>query len=87
MSYFTAPNDITMMEPRLILAVRLASALDIELKVAIRRDVRNLVFGAHGPHNVLIRLYCSALPDGRTLLEELSRELDPTLTTAWLRAC
>jgi hypothetical protein len=87
MSYFTAPNDITMAELRLMLALRLTAVLDAEFKDVLRREVGNLAFGTGSSKGTLVRIYCSALPDGRALLEEVGRELEPNPAKVWLRAC
>jgi hypothetical protein len=87
MSYFTAPNDVTITEPRLALSLQLYAISDAELKVAVRRDIRNLVLGPQDLRLALISVYCHALPAGRVVIDDLARELEPASAGAWYRAC
>jgi hypothetical protein len=86
MSYFTAPKDITITEPRLALSVWFVST-DPDLYAAVRRDIRSLSMGPESLRTVLDKTYCHALPDARAVIVKLASEIDSRSAGAWHRGC
>jgi hypothetical protein len=86
MSYFTAPKDITITEPRLALSVWFVSA-DPDLYAAVRRDIRSLSLGPESLRTVLDKTYCHALPEARAVIVKVASEIDSRSAGTWHRGC
>ena len=87
MSYYTAPNDLTLTEPRLALSLQLKSLGDFELKAAVLRDIRNISLGAQKLRSILARTYCHASPEGRAVIDDTARDFERTPEDALRRSC
>ncbi|CAH1669165.1 conserved membrane hypothetical protein [Hyphomicrobiales bacterium] len=78
MSYYTAPNDMTLLPLRLGAALRAETkALDPELQDMIRRDIGVVVTRQPELRPALVAAYRSASPPQRSIAERLISEVDP----------
>jgi hypothetical protein len=82
MSYYTGPNELSLMPMRAQLATQLP-ALDTDLQQLAERDVRLLV--AHQQQPAIIRAYLAATPSGKQLIEEVVGKTDPGFVEALRR--
>jgi hypothetical protein len=87
MSYYTAPNDLTITEPRLELSLQVESSWDFELKDAVLRDIRNISLGSQVQRVILARAYCRASPEGRAVIDDVARDFERAREEAHYRAC
>jgi hypothetical protein len=87
MSYYTAPNDVTIMEPRLLFSVQLDFASDPELTAAIRRELRNIFLGPTNLRTIFTHAYCHAVPRARVVIDDVARGLQRTSGDAWYLTC
>jgi hypothetical protein len=78
MSYYTAPNDMTLLPLRLDLALRAETKTpDAELLDMIRRDISLVVTRQPGLRPALAAAYRSASPPQKSIAERLISEVDP----------
>jgi hypothetical protein len=76
MSYYTGPSEPELMPLRLWIAVRSNAFSDVELRDSISREVR-LLF-AHQQKSAIAAAYNAAPSQGRQLIEQTMREIDPS---------
>jgi hypothetical protein len=77
MSYFTAPNDLTLAELRLARVATSSALADKDIQEFIKNDIRRIL--AYRPHlkSAIIAAYRNAWPQNRPLLESLAADVDP----------
>jgi hypothetical protein len=74
MSYYTGPNELTLMPLRAQVAAGMAT-LDADLQQLAKRDLRLLL--AHHQRPAIQRAYRAGTPSGKQLIEAGVRETDP----------
>lgn len=78
LSYYTAPNDLTLLPLRLTVALGASSALsEPELRELVQRDVKIAFANQPTLRPALVAAYESASADGKTLVEHLVSDWDP----------
>jgi hypothetical protein len=77
MSYYTARNELALAPVRLIVAVRSEALADSELRDLVQHDIRTIVTRSPNLRPVIRDVYLNALPNGRTFMDEVLKELDP----------
>jgi hypothetical protein len=85
MSYYTGPNELSLIPLRIATTVRSAAIAEPEVQVLAAGEIRTIL--THNPDlkRFLIAAYRSALPEGKRFIEGQVSELDPALLTS-LRA-
>lgn len=79
MSYYTAPNDLALLVPRLAIALTAKSAVeDLELRELIRRDIDIVINRRPTLRPALVTAYRSASPEQKRVAEHLIAEVDPS---------
>lgn len=82
MSYYTGPNDASLIPLRLGVATRSAAIADPELQDLARREVRTVVMRRPDLRPALSAAYRDASPEGRRFIETEVGNLDRNLMTA-----
>ena len=77
MSFYTAPNELVLVPPRLVVAARTTSIEDPEMQDMIKRDIRLLLARGADPNTVLAAAYRSAPVKNRPFMERFVSEIDP----------
>jgi hypothetical protein len=83
MSYYTGPNELSLIPLRLLVTVHLDDLGDSELQQLARRDLRLLI--AHQEQSAIVQAYQSATPAGKQFIEQAVREIDPTIVESLRR--
>jgi hypothetical protein len=78
MSYYTAPNELTLLPLRLNVLLHASGAIgDAELQEMARRDISLILTRAPALKPTLVDAYRSASPAGRAFAERVISEIDP----------
>jgi len=78
MSYYTAPNELTLLPLRLYVGLRTdAASNEPELRDMLKRDISVVLKRQPDLRPSLAAAYRSASPNGKALVENLVSELDP----------
>lgn len=77
MSYFTAPNDLSLAPLRVILAATSNALANKDIQVFIKSDIRGLLDRGPDYQQDIIAAYRSALPQNQPIFEALVAEIDP----------
>jgi hypothetical protein len=75
MSYYTGPNELSLIPFRLLLMMRLDKAGDSELNLFADRDLRVLV--ARKDETAILQAYQAATPAGKQFIEQALVQSDP----------
>ncbi|MDA9503443.1 hypothetical protein XI09_01015 [Bradyrhizobium sp. CCBAU 11386] len=79
MSYYTAPNDVDLFPLRLSIALGTDAAIrEPELRDLVRRDLKVAIARQPAFKPAIVAAYQSASPEGRSLIEKLVSEFDPS---------
>ncbi|MCI0467536.1 MAG: hypothetical protein L0Y57_11110 [Beijerinckiaceae bacterium] len=82
MSYFTAPNDLSLAPLRVILAAASNALADKDIQVFVRSDIRGLLERGPDYQQDIIAAYRSARPQNQPIFEALVAESDQDLASA-----
>jgi hypothetical protein len=85
MSYYTAPNEQSLFPLRLRTALRPSALQDVEVQDMAQRDIRMAMGKAPALKPALLAAYKDASPQGRSFVDRVVSEIDPTYLAA-LRA-
>jgi len=78
MSYYTAPNELTLFPLRLNVSLHAKGVIDdAELQDMVRRDISVILTRAPALKPALVAAYRSALPQGKVFAERVISEIDP----------
>jgi uncharacterized membrane protein len=78
MSYYTAPNELTLLPLRLNVLLHASGAIgDAELQEMARRDISLILTRAPALKPALVDAYRSASPAGKAFAERVISEIDP----------
>jgi hypothetical protein len=79
MSYYTGPNEVGLIPPRLLIAVRTGGLADEDLRQLVRHELRTIMSRKPALKPAIIAAYREADPAARRLIEEVVSEQDPKL--------
>jgi hypothetical protein len=77
LSYYTGPNEISLMPLRLLLAVRSGAISDEEVQSLVALDVQRLIVQRPDLKTAIALAYANALPKGREVIEAALKAVDP----------
>ena len=78
LSYYTGPNEFSLMPLRLLLAVQVSVISDEELQSLVALEIRRIVMQRPDLKPAIALAYKSALPKGREVIEATLEEADPS---------
>jgi hypothetical protein len=78
LSYYTGPNEISLMPLRLLLAVRSSAILDDEVKSSVALDIQRIIMLRPDLKPAITLAYQNALPKGREIIEAALKQIDPS---------
>jgi hypothetical protein len=76
MSYYTGPNELSLVPLRLRVATNSNVLGDDEIQQFVRRDVRMILTRWPDLKDALIGAYRAALPDARAFIESSASQVD-----------
>jgi hypothetical protein len=82
LSYYTGPNEISLMPLRLLLAVRSSAILDDEVKSSAALDIQRIIMLRPDLKPAITLAYQNALPKGREIIEAALKQIDPSFLAA-----
>jgi hypothetical protein len=85
MSYYTAPNTVSLIPLRLNIATRTDAITDPDLQILVGGEIRTIITRKPDLKPAIVNAYRDALPEGRRFIEAEVGELDPDLLAS-LRA-
>jgi hypothetical protein len=85
MSYYTGPNELSLIPLRIATTMRSAAIAEPEVQVLAAGEIRTIITRKPELKRFLIAAYRNALPEGKRFIEGQVSELDPALLTS-LRA-
>ncbi len=77
LSYYTGPNEISLMPVRLLLAVRSSAISDDEVQSLVPMDVQHIAQRPDLKPSIALA-YTKALPKGREIIEAALKDTDPS---------
>ena len=78
LSYYTGPNEISLMPLRLLLAVRSKAILDEEVQSLVPLDIQRIIMQRPDLKPAIALAYQNALPKGREIIEAALKKTDPS---------
>jgi hypothetical protein len=78
LSYYTGPNEFSLMPLRLLLAVQVSAITDEELQSLVALEIRRIVMQRPDLKPAIALAYKNALPKGREVIEATLEEADPS---------
>jgi hypothetical protein len=78
LSYYTGPNEISLMPQRLLLAVRSSAILDEEVQSSVALDIQRIIMQRPDLKPAIALAYQNALPKGRAIIEATLKQADPS---------
>jgi hypothetical protein len=78
LSYYTGPNEISVMPLRLLLAVRSSAIFDEEVQSLVPLDIQRIIMQRPDLKPAIALAYKNALPKGREIIEAALKEADPS---------
>jgi hypothetical protein len=78
MSYFTAPNDLTLIPLRLERAILTDALLDKDIQEFVKSDLRLLLAKRPQQQPAILAAYRGASPQNQSVFETLAAEVDPS---------
>jgi hypothetical protein len=85
MSYYTAPNAVSLIPLRINIATRTDAITDPDLQILVGGEIRTIITRKPDLKPLIVAAYRNALPEGRRFIEAQVGEFDPGLLAA-LRA-
>jgi hypothetical protein len=85
MSYYTGPNELSLVPLRINIAIRTGAIADPELQILVGGEIRTIITRKPELKPLIVSAYRSAPPEGRRFIETQVGELDPALLAS-LRA-
>ena len=82
LSYYTGPNEISLMPLRLLLAVRSKAILDDEVQSLVPLDIQRIIMQRPDLKPAIALAYKNALPKGREIIEAALKKSDPSFLAA-----
>jgi hypothetical protein len=79
MSYYTGPNEIVLMPPRLHIATCSDAINDAELQTLVASEIRLIISHEQNLKPVIVAAYQDASPSGKRFIETVVGDLDPGL--------
>ena len=77
MSFYTGPNEASLIPNRLLVAVRFGALADDEVKLLVRHEVRTIITRRPEFKPSISSAYGDAPPEGKRFLESAVGEVDP----------
>jgi hypothetical protein len=84
MSFYTGPNDASLMPMRLAIATRSDVIADPELQVVVTNDLRTIVLRRPNLKPAIEAAYRDASPDGKRFMETAVAKLDPNFVAEFV---
>jgi hypothetical protein len=81
MSYYTAPNDVALMAPRLRIAIRSEAISDPDLQLLVSGEIRSILKSRPDLKAAIVDAYRDSGAPGRRFIEDVLGNLDPELQT------
>jgi hypothetical protein len=78
LSYYTGPNELSLMPLRLLLAVRSDAILDEEVQRLVPLDIQLIIMQRPDLKPAIALAYKNALPKGREIVEAALKQADPS---------
>lgn len=78
LSYYTGPNEISLMPLRLLLAVRSGAIFDEEVQSLVPLDIQRIIMQRPDLKPAIALAYKNALPKGREIIEAALKKTDPS---------
>jgi hypothetical protein len=78
LSYYTGPNEISLMPLRLLLAVRSSAIFDEEVQSLVLLDIQRIIMQRPDLKPAIVLAYKNALPKGREIIEAALKKADPS---------
>jgi hypothetical protein len=85
MSFYAAPNELSLIPLRIRIATRSNAIADPEIQTLLGAEIQNIVTRAPALKTQIIAAYRNALPEGRLFIETQVGQVDPSLLVS-LRA-
>jgi hypothetical protein len=85
MSYYTAPNAVSLIPLRINIATRTDAITDPDLQILVGGEIRTIITRKPDLKPMIVAAYRNALPEGRRFIEAQVGEFDPGLLAS-LRA-
>jgi hypothetical protein len=85
MSYYTGPNELSLVPRRINIATRSDAIVDPDLQILVGGEIRTIITRKPDLKPMIVTAYRSALPEGRRFIEMQVAALDPGLLAS-LRA-
>jgi hypothetical protein len=82
MSFYTWPNEASLISDRLLVAVRFEALADDEVKLLVRHEVRTIITRRPEFKPSISAAYGDAPPEGKRFLESVIGEVDPNFLPA-----
>jgi hypothetical protein len=82
MSYYTGPNELSLIPLRIATTMRSAAIAEPEVQVLAAGEIRTIITHKPDLKRFLIAAYRNALPEGKRFIEGQVSELDPALLTS-----
>ena len=79
MSYYTGPNELSLIPLRIKIATETDAITDSELQILVGGEIRKIITRRPELKPFIIAAYRSALPEGKRFIESQVGELDPDL--------
>jgi len=79
MSYYTRPNELSIIAPRLILTAQLSGLPDPELNDLLEAEIRKIITQRPALAPAIAAAYRTASPEAKRVFESTLSELDPAL--------
>lgn len=82
LSYYTGPEEVSLMPLRLLIAVSSSAILDDEVQSLVPLDVQRIIKQRPDLKSAIALAYKNAQPKGREIIEAALRETDPNFLAA-----
>ena len=77
LSYYTGPNEVSLMPLRLLLAVRSSAISDDEVQSLVPLDIQRMIAQRPDLRPAIALAYNNAVPKGREIIEAALKQTDP----------
>jgi hypothetical protein len=82
MSYYTGPNELSLIPLRLAITTRIPAIAEPEVQILAAGEIRTIITRKPELKQFLVAAYRNALPEGKRFIEGQVGELDPALMTS-----
>jgi hypothetical protein len=77
MSYFTAPNDLSLAPLRVMRAAASSVLANRDIQLFMKSDIRRILDGGPNRQQDIVAAYRNAWPQNKAIFESLVAEIDP----------